>query len=378
MQTDIKQIYEDTKNYLPEIEESKNKFEILKVNSISTYNYLKNNFDSLRTQINETQNLKEELQNILTEIQKIKQDTEQNKNSISSDFQAVNTIKLEFEGLRNETQSLHTDLKGRQTDAQQNIDSIYDLSTKFSNLHNDLLVDTRDENNNFSKLSTLTQINDLFHMMLNQLEEMKENRNTAKTETDNLKISLEKEIRSLLPDAGAAGLSSAYVQSKSKYGYIPYEKENKKSWGHTWHLIRSIWPTLIYYTMFILPLTMMVWLFYDLFKTLNEVSEKVILFRAVITFPLSIISLFGWSSIRLSRRLYEEYNHKQRVMQLYHSFKDEINEHWNDEHKKALLTVMLKAVNDKPSLTMHRYDKGIEWHTFNVSSLFPFTNNKNT
>ncbi len=77
----------------------------------------------------------------------------------------------------------------------------------------------------------------------------------------------------------------------------------------------------------------------------------------MLSLPLAAISAFGWSSIRLYRRLYEEYNHKQRVMQLYHSFKDEIGD--SEEHKNALLAIMLSAVGDKPSLAMHHYDKNI-------------------
>ena len=132
--------------------------------------------------------------------------------------------------------------------------------------------------------------------------------------------------------------------------------------------------------MFIVPLTFMVYLLFDLFHDIKsaDIDEKVILFRALITLPLAAISLFGWSSIRLSRRLYEEYNHKQRVMQLYHSFKDEVEGHGTEEHKQALLSIMLKAVDDKPSLAMHKYDKGIEdiWPSLSLGSLLPFLGTK--
>jgi len=92
----------------------------------------------------------------------------------------------------------------------------------------------------------------------------------------------------------------------------------------------------------------------------TNINEAILLLRMSLTIPLAIISVFGWSSIRLNRRLYEEYNHKQRVMQLYHSFKKEIDKEGDPEHKKALIAIMLKTVDDKPSLTMHKYDKSVE------------------
>lgn len=76
--------------------------------------------------------------------------------------------------------------------------------------------------------------------------------------------------------------------------------------------------------------------FYDLFNAFKEAPKEFNmdfwLFRSSLSIPMAAISLFGWSSIRLYRRLYEEYNHKQRVMQLYHSFKEQIDENGTEDH----------------------------------------------
>jgi hypothetical protein len=368
---EIKQSYENSKNDLASITESKTTFEALKKQAQTQHNGLSTKLDSLQTQIQETENLKSRLDNVLTEIQSIRDSAEQNRNSVNDDIQAVNQAKSDFENLRNQAQTLHNDLQSRQTDAQAKIDEIYSLNTKIVELHDELLVDNRDENNNVTERCVSTEIYDLFEEMKKLSDEMKKYRINAKTETDTLKVSLEKEIRSLLPEAGAAGLSSAYVQSKSKYGYIPYDGKFV-SWGSVGHFVKSYIPPIWYYLMFIAPLGAMIWLFVDLFKDLQstEINETVVIFRALIALPLAVISLFGWSSIRLSRRLYEEYNHKQRVMQLYHSFKAEIDNEGTEDHKKALLSIMLKAVDDKPSLVM----KGIDdlWPSINLSGLLPF------
>lgn len=101
-------------------------------------------------------------------------------------------------------------------------------------------------------------------------------------------------------------------------------------------------------------------LFIDLFekvvKTSAPVGAEYLIFRTLIAVPLGTISLFGYTSLRLYRRLYEEYNYKQRVMELYLSFAKEIGDKGTDEQKEALIAIMLKAVADKPSVSMHRYD----------------------
>ena len=94
-------------------------------------------------------------------------------------------------------------------------------------------------------------------------------------------------------------------------------------------------------------------------STKDEITLLTILLRFLVSTPLVAISLFGWSSIRLQRRLYEEYNHKQRVMHLYVSFTDEVEKVGTGAHKKELLTIMLKTVADKPTLAMNEKDKSV-------------------
>ncbi len=363
--------------------ESKETFQNLKKQAQAQSTQLKSKSDDLNAQIEETSNQKSQLDNSLTEIKTIKDEAEQARASVNVDIENINQTKVSFEQLRNDAQALHTDLQSRQTDAQNKINEIHDLHAKTKELFNELLEDTRDENGEITGECIKTKIQNLFSEIENQLQQTGEDREESKTQLENLRQELENEIRSLLPEAGAAGLSSAYVQAKSKYGSIPFESTSSgfmRFLKYCGHITKTNASSIVYYTMFIVPLAVMIYLLFGLFHDIKsaDIDEKVILFRALITLPLAAISLFGWSSIRLSRRLYEEYNHKQRVMQLYHSFKDEIDGHGTDEHKQALLSIMLKAVDDKPSLAMHKYDKGIEdiWPSLSLGSLLPFLGTK--
>ncbi|MBY0404955.1 MAG: hypothetical protein K2X66_13730 [Cyanobacteria bacterium] len=198
---------------------------------------------------------------------------------------------------------------------------------------------------------------------------------TSKSEIKDLKITLENEIRELLPGAGAAGLSATYVQAKSKYGAIEYDKAKKdlsnksennfiqwiyNRFSKVMHIVSGNFFTIIYYIFFLGPLLYMYVEFRDIFGDVQTVDLGTLQFKVILSLPLGCISYFGFSSIRLNRRLYEEYNHKQRVMQLYYSFKDEVEKHGGEENQKALLAAMILTVQDKPSLAMNKYDNGIE------------------
>ena len=180
---------------------------------------------------------------------------------------------------------------------------------------------------------------------------------------------MQDKILALLPEAGAAGLSAAYFEAKRKYGAVPYEKNaNKEKINRTtpqniWHIIKFIVHLIatnmkgfLFYCLFIIPLLVIVWMFNDIISDLpedNDLDTLVyisLLFRIFLVTPFIAISWFGLNSIRLNRRLYEEYNHKQRVMQLYTSFKKEVDSDETKEQKQKLLDIMLENVGDKPSL----------------------------
>ena len=262
-------------------------------------------------------------------------------------------------------QAIIEPLKKVQTDVEE-------IKSKIYGFREELIsdTDTQDEEGQDAKPSIKSQI-------LETQKQIEGIKSQAESDFSKLKDTLEKEIRSLLPEAGSAGLSSAYFQAKARYGPIPYDKKAHGSWpgADLWHSFKNIFRGgLMNYIAFIAPLLFLTCLylffyypdFYYLIldhsifienSTKDEITFLTILLRFLVSTPLVAISLFGWSSIRLQRRLYEEYNHKQRVMQLYVSFIDEIEKSGTKEQKRELLTIMLKTVADKPTLAMTEEDK---------------------
>ena len=158
----------------------------------------------------------------------------------------------------------------------------------------------------------------------------------AEQDIAQLRAGLEKRILDLLPSASAAGLSSGYVDAKGRYA--------------------NPFATISYYVMFVVPLVLATVYFYFLHG--QELDGKSLVLRFLVISPMLAISSFGLWSIRLNRRLYEEYNYKQRVMQLYDGFSRVVDEDGSEEQKEALIDVMIDAVKEKPSLMMSKYDRG--------------------
>ena len=168
------------------------------------------------------------------------------------------------------------------------------------------------------------------------------------------------EIRDLLPGAGAAGLSKTYFEAKKRYGVLSVNEMVGGISNNKMHLTTTGFKTLLFYSMFIVPLVAIVLMFYDIvlnsddYEKLGNLVYSFLLIRVFIAAPLAGISWFGLYSIRVNRQLYEEYNHKQRVMELYHSFSDVLEEYNAEEYAKNLLGIMMETVNAKPSLDLRK------------------------
>ncbi len=215
------------------------------------------------------------------------------------------------------------------------------LTKEIESYYNELLIGGKDEEGN-----PISSIKTKNHEYIKDQEE----------KFEKLHKDLEKKILDLLPGATVARLSNAYREAKERYGSVP----DKKNQGDGW-----------FYALFIAPLAVIICLMVfgnilglGRFIIEGDFNYSALWNRFFISSPFATLSWFGWSSIRLNRRLYEEYNHKQRVMQLYHGFNGEIEEYGREDQKQKLLDIMLQNVADKPSLAVHSGKKKINQISF--------------
>ena len=247
------------------------------------------------------------------------------------------------------TQSLDNDAKTIRGHAQKTKTSISDqlkeaipLISEIKDYHGELISGTKDIDGE-DVPSTKTKMTKYITDQQEQFETLREE--------------LRNKILDLLPGATVARLSNAYREAKERYGSVP----DKKNFGVGW-----------FHALFIIPLSVIIFLILsgdtvgllDIIGADGSINSNALLNRFLISSPFATLSWFGWSSIRLNRRLYEEYNHKQRVMQLYHGFNGEIEEYGREDQKQKLLDIMLQNVADKPSLAVHSGKKKINQISF--------------
>ncbi len=165
-------------------------------------------------------------------------------------------------------------------------------------------------------------------------------------------------IDPLLSMAGAVKFGKNYFEAKKRYGGLSFHEMTGGFWKNFIHLMTTGFKILIFHALFILPLVAIVWMFYLVIGDLSNYADSssfvynALLLRIFIAGPLTAISWFGLYSIRINRQLYEEYNHKQRVMELYYSFDNEIKNQGTEEQASKLLDIMMETVNNKPSLDL--------------------------
>lgn len=146
------------------------------------------------------------------------------------------------------------------------------------------------------------------------------------------------EVDSLLSNATVRALSQGYAQSMQTYGSPIVHKFPKKAEGGKFvYVISFLWNQFRHflkftgsYILFIGPLLLIGTLFVvnnttilgiDLAtKSVHFSGAEYILYKLTIALPLLWVSWFGQRSISHRKRLFEEYNHKLRVVQMYMLF----------------------------------------------------------
>lgn len=313
-----------------------------------------------------------DLQGIIGELQDIQKKSENARSSVEEDILSINEAHEKLGDIIRDVNEREASLKSGQKELEDKIEKLTLDYREVMSLRMDLLEDQYEDvlsngpdgnpitSKKVTKQSIKSEIENVLKQAGSDLSAIQALRGetedeiaslikTSKSDVAELTessqqqfSSLREELRSrileFLPDASAAGLSHGFVEAKKRY--------------------MNVWATIAYYIMFIVPLCAATFYFYNLQGTsLDEVS---LLLRFLIVSPLLAISSFGIWSIRLNRRLFEEYNHKQRIMQLYDGFTKVVDEDESGEQKKELISIMLNAVKTRPSLTLSKYEKGGE------------------
>lgn len=360
------------------VSQSKADVEKLRAAATALSEKLAQEHEDVEKQLVTLKKTKDSLENVLKEVADIKTATDKDREDVNKCLGDVTATKERFTALSSEADTAQANLVARQNALQGKITEIEDANVKIVELRRRLLESSEGARSVQDEISALhTEISDVFKEVsdhrasaakaLDELTEKAKKDAEAFTKKQvesfgDLYANLKATIESLLPSAGAAGLSSTYYDAKSRYAPTSFSGKPggarlKGFWGGVRKAFgynpASIVATVVFYAMFIVPIVLIVWIFFDFLHDLPkgpkpiDVDYKLLLLRVFIALPLAAISGFGFNSLRRYRNLYEEYNHKQRVMELYISFGREIQASGTPEQKQALLNIMLNSVATK-------------------------------
>lgn len=371
----IETLQQSATNDQAAIFQTKGEMDALKANAQQLSEKLSTEHGDVAKQISDLKSRAEELHTASEDIANTKAKSEEDASSIKTYLDEVERTKERLGNLNSTSGEQYDALVKKQADLELKITEINRAHDEISALRKTLLETSDDRK---SVQDEVIELRAQIDAMLGEVRKHKDDSvqsiddfmKTTTQETTSqrgdlmesfkqLYDSLKIEILRLLPSAGAAGLAWTYFDAKARYAPTPMRQDVSASdqkisrWNRWFGYNPWAWvSTLFFYMLFMGPLLLLAKGTWDLIQQIEFghmpiPDARLIALRFLIAVPLATLSAFGFASLRLNRKLYEQYNHKQRVMELYMSFKKEIESNGNDEQKKKLLTIMLDSVAEK-------------------------------
>lgn len=172
------------------------------------------------------------------------------------------------------------------------------------------------------------------------------------------------EVNSLLTGATANSLTEAYSESKYEYS-----SKKPRTDAIKWHgkISNFFYNTLgrhgvatLNYLLFILPLLGILFIFSNP-NAAKEIANnfeasgmhaspiEILYSKTIVSLPLLWVAWFGQRNISQRKRLFEEYNHKLRVVQMYILFNTNQTYKLNGATPKELDNILLNAIGNNPA-----------------------------
>lgn len=234
--------------------------------------------------------------------------------------------------------------------------------------YEELFLAPKGEESKIEKIETNIKKIDLFKNKVDkeitpEIETVR--KNIVELETD-LKTK-QTDLDALLSDATVRSLLEAYTESKSEYSKFKRrsysdKKFTKKIPVFLFNNIGRYFSSLLNYSMFILPLVAVSFIFVNestakmVLESLgsnngaNPSAAELIYVKTVISIPLVWIAWYGQRNISQRKRLFEEYNHKLRVVQMYLLFNTSDKTYYlSESNKDKLSMVLLDAIQNNPA-----------------------------
>lgn len=229
----------------------------------------------------------------------------------------------------------------------------------------------KDKKSNISKIDIfnqhITQANEFHEKVQNEVSPfLEEKQKYIKEITDDIQVK-RGEIDSLLSETTVKALNQGYREAMQIYGDPVYGRSQAGWWNGAKHGLKNAARSIKHfikflgsYVLFIGPLLVIGWLFVsngwqnilDVAKdgTVKFSGTEYIFYKLTIALPLLWVSWYGQKNIAHRKRLFEEYNHKLRVVQMYMLFITQDNTYTlSTESRAKLEDTLLATIERNPS-----------------------------
>ena len=325
---EVKEKKAEIDSYYDEVQQIKNT--LPEINKL--YETIKNNHDESEVSKNSLQKNLEEIQQVQNQIYENIDTAKEYLDQTGELHEQINEINISIKDTQNKITSAHNLAVNKNLEIKNAYDEIFGYTTE----DKESGVDKRVPGTKEELEEAYDDLNIKIIEFSNQLDEYKKNSENKyddflsrrNLETEELK----NRIRSLLPEAMTAGLSHAYEKKR-----ITEESELEKSrerfrMAILWLSISAIIPIVVSAT------------FMFMGKTFQETifdAPRVVSMILPIYMPLFWLAISANRSVKLSKRLIEEYSHKESLSKTFEGLSKQISALDDDEVSKDLRTRLL-------------------------------------
>ncbi|WP_084060166.1 hypothetical protein [Cellulophaga tyrosinoxydans] len=299
------------------------------------------NLSNLITRISEVLEQHPEIEEEIEKLDELILKIEENSSKANTTYKGILSKKTEID-------ELHREILGYEDeDEDGEIITVEGLKKELETSYNQLteISENLEENLESLKVTSKEQYDDFIKTNQDSLDSIKSN---SKKEYDKIN----KQIESLLPNALTAGLSSAFITKKGEEELL--YNEYKKSFNNG-----------ILYISLSALLPIGISIFYLLSgATLTETIEKapkIMLAFLPLYIPLIWTTISANKKVNLSKRLIEEYSHKQVLSMTIEGLSKQIENiedaEMSEELRIKLLNTFLNVTSENPGKLILNYQK---------------------
>jgi uncharacterized coiled-coil DUF342 family protein len=311
----------------------------------------KNESDGILERSQELSIFLEELETTLEAHPKLKDELSELDSTIKSIEENASKANFTYKGIiskKVEIDELHREIIGYEEKGDNDeVVLIEGLKSELEASY-DTLISKSDELNkriDDLKLKSVSQYDEFISYHKSELE-------TIKSDTKSEYDTINKRIASLLPNAMTAGLSSAFISKKKEEEALYDEYKEKFNKGIFYLTLVSL-----------LPIAISIY-FLSKGEPLTEVimrSPKVILSLMPLYIPLIWNTISANKKVNLSKRLIEEYSHKQVLSMTIEGLSNQINSiedsSISEELRTQLIRSFLMVTSENPGKLISNYQK---------------------